>query len=507
MSIAAALSIATNSLANINRQLGIVSHNVANAATPGYVRERGTQSALTAEGTGLGVRAGPAVRDVDMLLRAELTSQRARADGAMARQQALRAIDAVHGVPGDGTDLPSLLGTMQTAFSALAGDPANPAGRHQVLRAADNLARGINGLSAAYLARRQVAHDAIGADVAALNSGLTTIGDLTIRITALRAGGHGSADLENERDAAVAGIAGLIDVKAVEQSDGGMLLLTSSGLTLPTRGTGPFSVAPATVGASAFYPGGGVPGVLLNGVDVTAHLREGRIGVNLTLRDVTLPTFQAELDEFAQALASRFEAQGLRLFSDPAGAVPVGGGVPAQAGYVGFASIVQVHAAVRADAALVRDGTHAVVGSPTGASAFTPNPLDGPAGFSALIDRILDFALGAEAQTGVAQPGMNVVGLGPGATLVAPFSGPATLGAMARDVVAAQATEAAAATARAELESSVRDRLAGRYADSTGVDIDAEMALMLQLQNAYSANARVISASQSMWDQLLNAVR
>lgn len=507
MSIAAALSIATNSLANINRQLGLVSHNVANAATSGYVRERGTQTALAAEGVGLGVRSGPALRDVDFLLRAELTAQQANTNGAMARQRALQGIDALHGVPGDGSDLPSLLGTMQTAFSALAGDPANAAGQRQVSRAADNLARGINALGAAYLAERQAAQDALSADVTALNTGLANIGYLTTRITALRAAGMGSADLENERDAAVAGIAGLVELKAVEQGNGGMLLLTSSGLTLPTDGAAPFSMAPATVGASAFHPGGGVPGVMRNGIDVTAQLRGGRIGANLTLRDRTLPVFQAELDEFAQSLAARFDAQGMRLFSDPTGAVPSGGGVPVQAGYVGFAVNIQVDAAVVADATLLRDGTHVVAGGPTGASAFTPNPVGGPAGFTGLIHRILDFAFGAEAQAGVAQAAVHAAGLGPDGTLTAPFAVQTTLGAMARDVVATQATEAAAAADQVVLETSVRDRLAARYADVTGVDIDAEMALMLQLQNAYGANARVISASQSMWDQLLNAVR
>ena len=97
----------------------------------------------------------------------------------------------------------------------------------------------------------------------------------------------------------------------------------------------------------------------------------GRIGADIALRDTTLPTFQAELDEFAVTLARRFEAQGLRLFSDPDGAVPASGGPPVQDGYVGFAAALQVHPDVLASPALLRDGTHAVTGSPTGASSDT----------------------------------------------------------------------------------------------------------------------------------------
>jgi len=33
------------------------------------------------------------------------------------------------------------------------------------------------------------------------------------------------------------------------------------------------------------------------------------------------------------------------------------------------------------------------------------------------------------------------------------------------------------------------------------------MAAMVQLQNAYAANARVLSTAQAMWDALLGAVR
>jgi flagellar hook-associated protein 1 FlgK len=38
------------------------------------------------------------------------------------------------------------------------------------------------------------------------------------------------------------------------------------------------------------------------------------------------------------------------------------------------------------------------------------------------------------------------------------------------------------------------------------VDVDAELAVMLQLQNAYAANARVIAAADEMWRSLLAAV-
>ena len=49
--------------------------------------------------------------------------------------------------------------------------------------------------------------------------------------------------------------------------------------------------------------------------------------------------------------------------------------------------------------------------------------------------------------------------------------------------------------------------LASKLSAQSGVNMDTEMSHMIQLQNAYGANARVIAAVQSMWDQLLQSVR
>jgi flagellar hook-associated protein 1 FlgK len=276
---------------------------------------------------------------------------------------------------------------------------------------------------------------------------------------------------------------------------------------MPLDGGNSFSTASATIGAGAYYPGGGIAGITLDGVDVTASLGGGSLGANITLRDQTLPTDQAELDEFAQSLAGRFDAQGLRLFTDGAGNVPAGGGSPVQSGYVGFAAAVQVNPAVTATPSLVRDGTEAIAGSPTGASAFTPNPPGGPAGFTTLITRVLDFTFGSEAQAGVPQPAINTSGLGPGGTLSAPYTSAPTIGGQASALVAAQAADSANATNQLQTEQAVATTLQTQVAATSGVNLDTEMSTMITLQNSYSANAKVITAIQAVWSQLLTSIQ
>jgi flagellar hook-associated protein 1 FlgK len=336
MNLDGALKIAAGGLANINRQMAVVSQNVANASTPGYAAEHGTQQSLTADGQGIGVHSGPAVRTIDAALQAEVFTQNATVAGLQTRQRALQAIDAISGTPGQGGDIASQLGDLQDQFSTLLNSPDNQVQQSRVVASAGTLARGINALSTSYTAQRQTAQDSIVTDTATMNDALATLGDLSSKIVALKAGGRSTADLENQRDAALGTLSQLVDVKVLEQANGDILVTTTSGLALPIRGvSNPLS----TTGAN-MQPGSGAPAIMLAGTDVTRQLRGGQIGANITLRDVTLPTDQAELDELAQNMASRFDAQGLTLFTDPTGAVPAGGGVPAQAGYVGFAGTI-----------------------------------------------------------------------------------------------------------------------------------------------------------------------
>jgi flagellar hook-associated protein 1 len=172
---------------------------------------------------------------------------------------------------------------------------------------------------------------------------------------------------------------------------------------------------------------------------------------------------------------------------------------------VGFAGRIAVNPAVATDPGLLRDGTHAVAGG--GPDPFTPNPPGGPAGFTTLLDRVLDFTFGAEAAPGVPWPGIPTTGLGPAGNLVSPFIAPGTITDYAQRITASPGFERAEATRARDEAELLRGGLEERLKSETGVDVDAEMAGIVVLQNAYAANARVIGAVQAMWDSLLGAVR
>src|ERR1700733_8368175 len=348
MGLSAALSISTNGLANVTGQLSLVSHNVANADTPGYVTEVGTQQSLNAGGVGYGVVSGPVTRNLDTALQAQAFQQNSTVAGLLTTQTALQAIDQVQGVPGHGGDLASQLGALQDSLSALLNSPGDQTQQDAVVSSAATLATTINGLSNAYTTQRQTAQNAIVSEVGTINATLGTIGQLSNQIVSLRSSGKSTADLENQRDQAVQQLGQLVTVSTLVQPSGDMLITTAGGAALPIRGVAdPLSTSSANVLPGTYYPAGGIPAITLDGSDVTSQLSGGQLGANITLRDTTLPTYQAELDEFSQNLASRFSTQGLTLFADPTGAVPAPSLPPAavQSTYVGFAATIGVNPA------------------------------------------------------------------------------------------------------------------------------------------------------------------
>jgi flagellar hook-associated protein 1 len=512
MSLGGALSIASSSLANINFQLGVVSNNIANANTPDYTDETANQESLAAGGQSMGVQTEATTRAINLALQQSVFQQDTTVTGLSTTTTSLTALDALQGTPGQGNDLGSLLGDVQNAFSTLLGDPSSAPQQTAVVSAAGNLTNGINALSNGYTQQRQAAQNDIVSTVTALNTNLTQIGTLSNQIIAAQGAGQSTADLQNERDAAVHTLSGMLGIRTLNQPNGDLLITTISGTQLPTRpgggsGGGGLMTSGVTIGASATYANGGIPPITLGGVDITSQIQGGQLGADITLRDNTLPTFQGELDEFSYQTASRFSAQGLNLFTDPNQNVPAGGGMPPQSTYVGFSSEIQVNPLVIATPSLVRDGTQGVTGTAGGATSFAPNPAGGPAGFTAMISRVLNFAMGSQVQPGVAQPTATTGGIGPDGTLNAPYGSPATLADNVTSLGSAQAAVSAAATNQLSTEQALQTTLTSNLTQASGVNMDTEMTRMIQLQNAYGANARIVTTVQALFTQLLAAVQ
>lgn len=492
MSLDSILSNAASGIAATGNALSVISHNVANARTAGYVHESANQASL---GDGDGVRVEPTTRDLNAQLQTESFAQDATVAGLTTRQQSLAGIDAVQGATASGDDLSSLLAKLQSSFTSLLTDPSNQTQQSAVVAAAGTLAGQVNRIAGAVGTARQNAQDDAAAAVSALNTALQGIGALSKRIMGGQDTDQSVADLQNLRDAAIATVNSIVPVRAVAQASGDVMLIASGGLVLPTRGGPAVTLAPATLGTG---PGAApaAPALMLGNTDITANVTGGRLGADLTLRDTTMPQYQAGLDEFAHTLAVRFDQQGLTLFSAASGQVPSGGGTPAQAGYFGFGATMQVNPAATATPSVVRDGLQGT----------TATPPSGLGGDTTLIARILTYAFGAERQAGVAQTPPSTTGLGPAGTISLPYAAPTTLAEFSTALVSSMSGDAGDATSELDAATTLQTTLQGQLASASGVSIDQEMSTMVQIQNAYAANGKVIAAVQVMWNSLLAMV-
>lgn len=112
-----------------------------------------------------------------------------------------------------------------------------------------------------------------------------------------------------------------------------------------------------------------------------------------------------------------------------------------------------------------------------------------PARPRAIIAALTETTQTYDAGTGIGSP-------------VAPFSG--TLQQFLKQVVASQGAQAENAKAVKEGQDIVTSNLQERYEGSREVDVDTELASLIELQTAYQANARVLTAAREMLDTLMN---
>lgn len=476
MSIGTGLAIASSGLSAIDQQLAIVSQNIANANTAGYSAESATLIATTADGMGTGVVSGPATAQVNAGIAAQLNGSLANQSYQNTVATALSGIDQVMGTPGQGNDLSSLLGNVQSAFSTLLTNPASPSQQDAVVNAAQTLTGQINNIAATIGSAGRNAAGTIAGDIKTLNTTLMQIGTLNGQILVLQQQGKGTADLVNQRNAAVQTVASLTGAKSIAQMDGSINLFSPDGIQLPTGGSLQVSVK-TTATLTTLSLGGQTIGF------------GGAIGGAQQLVNATLPQIQAGLDSFSQALASRFASSGLSLFTNAAGTVPA---TPA-----GFSNQITVNPAVTATPSLVRDGNVTITDG-SGAT-LAPNPPGGPSGYATVIQNVLTYGFGANALSGGTQPAAASTYTDASGATTLPYSGSGTLSAIATDFTTNEASLSSFAQSANTTASALSSALTTQASATGGVSIDQQMGLLVTLQNAYAANAKIVSIAQQMW--------
>ncbi|MDH3712544.1 MAG: flagellar hook-associated protein FlgK [Gammaproteobacteria bacterium] len=300
---------AVTGLLSYQRTLGTISHNIANATTPGFSRQQtllSAQPAVVRGREGNGVQVLDVRRHYDQFLTLQLRDTQALQSQLEAFHSQAALLDDVLADPQGGVT-PAL----QAFFSAvqeLADDPASTTARIALLNEGDALAARFHYLDDRMADQATSANQRIEGMVNEINALARSLGEINQDI--LGVGGsraQSNPDLLDRRDQTLLELSKLVTVSAVEQADGRINVFIGSGQTLVTNDS-VFTLSTFADAADASRLRIGYNGVAGSG-DITDALNGGELGGVLQYSQSLLPEARNMLGRVAIALAQSFNAQ------------------------------------------------------------------------------------------------------------------------------------------------------------------------------------------------------
>lgn len=315
MGLSQALSTAISGLRANQAALSLVSSNVANAETPGYVRKTVSQ-VETATGSGSTVRVTGVNRELDQYIQRQVLTETSGASYSAIRSDVLANLQNIFGDPSSGVTIEANFNALTSALQALSTSPDSNAARATVINAAQSLAQQINATSQGIQSLRANAESALNDAVNTANNALQQIANINKQLLGSHNSDASSASLMDQRDQYITQLSQLMDVRVVTGANNQIGLFTNSGvelvgseavtLSFNPQGT----VTPDTLwnadpsksnlgSINLTFPHGG-------DVDLVASntFRSGKIAAYLELRDKTLVQAQTQVDQFAASLSS-----------------------------------------------------------------------------------------------------------------------------------------------------------------------------------------------------------
>jgi flagellar hook-associated protein 1 FlgK len=335
MGLSSALATAMSGLSANQAALSIISSNVANAQTPGYVAQNPNQIEVASGGFGSTVETTGVNRALDLFVQNQLRTE--TAGGAYADQTAniLGQLQSVYGTPGGAGTLETSLSNFTTALQSLSSNPGDSSAQSVALTAAQTLAQQLNTTTQGIQSLRTNVDQDIGNSAAQANTDMSQIAQLNTRLQGMSPTDPQAATLMDQRDSAVNDLSKLADVRVVTDSSNQANVYTSSGIQLVGGGlASSFTYSsPGALSATSLYNSdptksgvGSLNIKLPNGasIDVVANnvLSSGQIAADLKLRDQTLVQAQTQVDQLAATLSSSLSDQttaGTAVTGPPAG--------------------------------------------------------------------------------------------------------------------------------------------------------------------------------------------
>lgn len=482
MSISTALSNALTGLTASSRAAGVVSTNLANILTDGYA-PRSIELTTQGDGRGGGVAVVGVTRNVDE----GLLSERRLADSALGYNDAmagfLARFETEMGLPDEPSSLTARIAAFEASLASAATKPEEEARLTEVALRGAELAEKLNAISGRIEAERTAADTQINQAVDRVNTLLSQVQTLNAHIVNARNTGHPAASFEDQRQRVIDELSDYVPVRSADRGNGALALYTPGGAVLIDGRPAELSFAPSNLVAAHMTEANGLlSGLEINGVPITSSgenspIAGGRLAGLFEIRDSLGVDAQAQVDATARNLIERFQDAGLDTTRAPGapGLFTDNGSSFAVADEVGLAGRIALNAAVD-----VRQGG-AAWRLRDGLGATGPG-LPGNAGL--LID--LSAAIG----------GTNAMASGDLGATARSFSGHATsfVSRVGQQTITVEQTLSFAISRQAGLKDIELQQ---------GVDSDEQMQRLLLIEQAYSANARMIQTADEMIQALL----
>lgn len=470
MSLTQSIANAMSGLTAASRMAEVVSSNLANAMTDGYAKREVELTPETIGGVGAGVRVTGITRQVDRGILADRRLADSAVAGYTATTDMLSRLEALGAVDSDAS-LSNRIAALEESLIAAGSDPSSSVRLDNVLTRLQEVAGSLNDQSDGIQKLRQEADTNIAEQVDALNLALNQVAQLNADITSAKANGLDAAALMDARQTAVDKIAAIVPIREVDRASNQIGLVTTSGLVLLDGSAKDIGFTPThTITADMTLDSGALSSLTIDGkpVDSTAagRLDGGSLGAAFALRDKTLPDAQKALDAIAADLIDRFDdGTSPGLFTDAGAALDL-------SDTDGLAARIAVNTVVDPDQGgatwRLRDGLTATSES-TAASATQ---------FDTWLDALAEqraLPTGGAARAASGHAGAYLASLGN----------------------TRLAAEGQLSFATARWDTLKEAELAN------GVDSDQELQSLMQIEQTYAANARLISVLDDMMQTLL----
>lgn len=305
-------SVGAQSLQNAQMGLATTSHNIANANTDGYNRQRIIQSSNIATLTGAGyVGQGSHVSTIERIYSSHLSSQVNTAQSSVSRLESYSAAISQFGAVllDEDVGLSSALDGFFKGIQQVNSDPSSLTTRQTMVSAASVLASRFQSLDSLVDQQNLGINSQIQGYVTSINSYAQQVAELNQQIiTAQSANNQQPNDLYDQRDQLVSELNKLIGVKTTTNSNGSYNVFFGNGqqLVVGTKVTSLSAVAasddPARLTVGITNPTGTVelPESVLTG---------GSLGGLLQYRSGTLDQVANELGRVAASVALTFNSQ------------------------------------------------------------------------------------------------------------------------------------------------------------------------------------------------------